>query len=227
MAVRDLLAGGTPSAIAIGSTARIDDTFMESLDSIGPVLELNGGSPSPVVNEYATRTTLGADRLANVTGVARRFPGRSAMVIDAGTCVTYDVLENDMRYAGGAISPGMRMRAKAMHAYSARLPEVHPGHQVPALGTSTESSLASGIHHGLVGEMREFIRAFGTERPEMVVVLTGGDGLRFASALENGIFALPFLTLEGYNALLNHHRTLHGGTLAAGSSRGKRTGSAG
>ena len=211
-AVMDLLAGADPAAVAIGSTAKVDTVLLEAMGKLAPVLVLDGNSASPLLNGYGTPATLGADRLANATAAAMRFPARTVLVVDAGTCITYDLVNADGTYAGGAISPGMEMRAMAMHAYSARLPKVEVSGVVAELGTTTRSSLESGIQFGILGEMHEFIRRYG---------------LRFANALENGIFAIPFLTLEGYYALLQHHRSLHGGILASGAGIGPRPSAAG
>jgi len=226
-AVLDLLAGSEPTAVAIGSTAKVDPDLVEAMGKLAPVLVLDGNSASPLLNGYGTPATLGADRLANATAAAMRFPQRTVLVIDAGTCITYDLVNADGTYAGGAISPGMEMRAMAMHAYSARLPKVEVSGVVAELGTTTRTSLEAGIQFGILGEMHEFIRRYGYESAAMVVVLTGGDGPRFANALENGIFAIPFLTLEGYHALLQHHRSLHGGILASGAGIGPRPSAAG
>ncbi len=209
-AVRSFLEGSVPKAIALGSVARPNEAYVRELQTVAPVLVIDGVSPSPLKNTYGTLNTLGADRLANVVAALLRFPGRPFLVIDPGTCITYDLCEADGTYMGGAISPGLRMRAAAMNAYSARLPLVEPPLQPMVLGATTETSLAAGIHHGIRGEMEGFIRSYGKERPGLCVILTGGDAVRFARALESGIFALPFLTLDGYHALLNHHRSLHG-----------------
>jgi type III pantothenate kinase len=222
-----LLEGRSVTSIAWGSVARPDPGLLAALRSKAPVLVLSGASPSPLGNAYATPMSLGADRLANAVAAVRRFPGRPVLVIDAGTCITYDVCGSDGCYAGGAIAPGMRMRSKAMHAYSARLPEVDPPPSPDLIGTTTEASLAAGIHFGIVGEIEGFVRRVGKERPGLAVLITGGDGVRFIRAMESGIFALPLLTLEGYHALLVHHRALHGGTLGPDAVRADGTGPAG
>lgn len=210
-----------------GSTARPDDALRRFLGGLAPALEITGASEAPIRNGYGTRPTLGADRLANATAALRRFPGRPSLVIDLGTCVTYDVCEVDGSYAGGAISPGLRMRAQAMNAYSARLPLVEPGASPELLGTTTQHGLEAGVHYGLLGEVEGFIRRYGQGRPQMAVLLTGGDAPRIARALESGIFALPLLTLEGYHALLLHHRALLGDGPPAGPGIGPRSGSTG
>lgn len=215
------------SGVVLGSTSHPDPTLLAALGGVAPVLEITGSSDAPIGNGYGSRPTLGADRLANATAAVQRFPGRPCLVIDLGTCVTYDVCEPDGTYAGGAISPGLLMRARAMNAYSARLPLVEPGPAPALLGTTTQQGLEAGVHFGLLGELEGFIRRFGHRRPNMAVLLTGGDAPRIARGLESGIFALPLLTLEGYHALLTHHRTLHGGGIPPGSGAGTRSGAAG
>ncbi|HMC97842.1 MAG TPA: hypothetical protein VKG92_09320, partial [Flavobacteriales bacterium] len=93
---------------------------------------------------------------------------------------------------------------------SARLPLADPPMDPEPLGTSTQSSLDAGVHHGIVAELRGFIEAYTHGSADYVVVTTGGDALRFTRALKSGIFALPLLTLEGLHAILDHHRVLHG-----------------
>ncbi len=214
------VAGVELAAIALGSTAAPDGAFSEALRTMAPVVELTGSSEAPIRTGYGTRPTLGADRLANAVAAVQRFPGRASLTIDLGTCVTYDLCEADGTYAGGAISPGLHMRSHAMNAYSARLPLVDPEPQPRLIGSTTQQSLAAGVHYGLLGEVESFIRRFRHGRPHLAVLLTGGDAPRIARGLENGIFALPLHTLEGYHALLQHHRSLTGGTLSAGFGGG-------
>ncbi len=217
VALRTFVAGTRLGGIVMGSTAAADARFMEVLNGMAPTVTISGASPSPLRNAYGTQHTLGADRLANAVAVLCRFPGRAVLAIDPGTCLTYDLCLPDGTYAGGGISPGLRMRAAAMNAYSARLPLVEPGERPALVGTSTEASLAAGIHYGMLGELEGYIRRFRNEHADLAVVLTGGDALRFVRGLESGIFALPHLTLEGYHALLDHHRMLGGAPGAAAS----------
>lgn len=193
--------------IAVGSVAREDQVLLGALGSWAPTVVIAGDHPSPLRMAYRTPTTLGVDRLANAVAVAHLFPGRAALAIDLGTCVTYDHVDAAGTYRGGSISPGLRMRARAMHAHSARLPLVAPPEQPAAIGLSTEESLAAGVHHGLRAELKTLIAEARQQAPDLAVVLTGGDAPRFARALENGIFAHPTLTLLGLHALLGHPRT--------------------
>ena len=88
------------------------------------VYTLDGSTPLPFVNTYLTPATLGTDRIAAVAGAQRWHPAQSVLVIDAGTCITYDVIDPAGVYRGGIISPGMQMRLRAMHTFTARLPLV-------------------------------------------------------------------------------------------------------
>jgi len=198
------LGGLRPAHAVRGSVAAHYPELDRYLAGCCPVLEVTGTTPTPLGNAYASPGSLGADRLANAVGAAMRFSGRAVLVVDAGTCITYDLVDAQGTYLGGAIAPGLQMRAKAMHGYSARLPLVEPGPAPSALGIDTLTSLAAGIHHGLLGEVRHFIDTYGHQRGDMAVVLTGGDALRIASALKSGIFAHPLLTLEGLYAILLH-----------------------
>jgi type III pantothenate kinase len=200
-AVRAFLAQAPVANIVVGSVARQDPALLEGLSAFGPVQVISGDSPSPLRSAYATPNTLGVDRSANAVGGVQLFPGRAVLVIDLGTCVTYDVVDAKGTFLGGVISPGLRMRAKAMNAYSARLPLVDPLEDAPLIGLSTAECLASGAHHGLRAELKTLIAEVGQQHPGLAVVLTGGDAPRFARALENGIFAHPFLTLLGLHAL--------------------------
>lgn len=203
-AVVKFLLGRRPTRVAIGSVAKADDEFVHALESIAPVTLITGASPSPVRSLYTTPHTLGVDRLANIAGAAAIFPRRSVLAIDLGTCITYDLVGELAVHRGGLISPGLRMRAKAMHAYSARLPEVDPSENTSLLGTDTITSLAAGIHHGALMELKGLIHEFRQQHRGLAVVLTGGDAIRAVRALKSGIFAHPTLTLIGLHALLHH-----------------------
>lgn len=204
-AVERFLAERPLGRAAIGSVAVPDGRFLEALRQKAPLMEIAGDAPSPVRSRYTTPKTLGVDRLANIVGATSLFPKRAVLAIDLGTCVTYDLVDELAVHQGGIISPGMRMRSRAMHAYSARLPEVVPDGQPPIPGTDTASSLAAGVHHGLLMEVQGHIAFFRQQHTGLAVVLTGGDAVRYVRALKSGIFAHPTLTLIGLHALLHFH----------------------
>lgn len=200
-AVRDWLKDRTARRIAIGATGDAEG-WEQELAALAPVTVLKGDGPSPLTNTYGTPGTLGVDRLANAVGASRMFRGRAALAIDLGTCITFDLVDAGGRYLGGAISPGMRMRARAMHEHSVRLPEADTDGPEEAIGTSTMGSLLAGIHQGIRHELAGWIAELRYQQPDLAVVLTGGDAPRFARALKSGIFADPSLTLRGLHALL-------------------------
>ncbi len=199
--VRMFVADARPEAIVVGSVAQEHVALMALLQGIGPVHVIKGTSPSHLINRYRTPETLGADRWSNATGASLLFPNRPVLAISLGTCATFDLVNGAGEYLGGIISPGFRMRARAMGEFTARLPVVEPPIDPPAMGTTTHDCLAAGAHHGLVTELRGTIDRFGQQHHGLAVVLTGGDAPRFSRALENGIFAHPFLTLLGLHAL--------------------------
>lgn len=208
--VQDFLGSQRVENIALGAVTDEAPAFISGLQAIGAVSVITGRSPSHLRSDYATQATLGVDRWANAVGASLCFPGRPVLAISLGTCATYDLVGADGTCFGGIISPGMRMRARAMHEFTSRLPLVDIPEAPMLIGSSTAECLASGAHHGLRSELRAVIADLRQQHPGLVVVLTGGDALRFARALENGIFAHPFLTLFGLYALSLFDRTAAG-----------------
>jgi type III pantothenate kinase len=205
--------------VAIGSVAGDGSQLLGRLNRRHhQVIHITAASPAPNPSAYGTTGTLGVDRWANAVAASALFPKRAALAVDLGTCITYDLVAPDGTYLGGAISPGAQMRASAMHAYSARLPLAELNHLAPAFGDSTETSLQSGVAHGVLGELEHFIAAARALHPDAGVVLTGGDALPHARALKSGIFAHPFLTLEGLRIIFHHGLGLE----HAGSGPGTR-----
>lgn len=220
-ALRSFLSADAVDHIACGSVAAEAPAFVQALQTLAPLTLLRGDSPAPITNAYASPLTLGVDRLANAVAAWSLFPGRAVLAVDLGTCITYDLVSRYGAFIGGIISPGFSMRAKAMHAFSARLPEVEAPEGTPLMGTTTDECLSSGTHHGVRLELRAVIAELGQQHPDLAVVLTGGDAPRFARALENGIFAHPFLTLLGLHALLVH---VHPSTSGSGDARSGASG---
>lgn len=172
------------------------------------VLHLDHKTPLPIVNDYQSPETLGKDRIAAVVGAQLQFPDTPLLVIDAGTCVTYDFLTSDKRYIGGAISPGIQMRLRAMNEHTNKLPLLFwEDVQKPEItGNTSIASMLSGVVNGLIFEMDGFISSYEKQFSGLKIVLTGGDANFFEKALKNSIFADPNLVLKGLNEILiyNH-----------------------
>ncbi|HEY0771802.1 MAG TPA: type III pantothenate kinase [Sphingobacteriaceae bacterium] len=163
--------------------------------------------PLPIQNKYATPRTLGMDRIASACGAWALFPRENSLSIDAGTCITYEVLDKNGNYRGGAISPGLSMRFKAVHTFTAKLPLISPKENVPLIGDSTETSIQSGVINGLVAEIEGFISRYQKEFGSLRVILCGGDARFFENQLKASIFASPELVLIGLNSILNYNVT--------------------
>ncbi len=164
--------------------------------------------PLPVQNKYKTPGTLGVDRLAAVCGAASLFPQSDCLVIDAGTCITFDFIDAEQNYLGGAISPGIAMRFEAMHTFTKRLPLVAPTDAEKLIGDSTESCMRSGVINGILAEVEGIIGKYMSVYPDLRVVLCGGDTRFFENNLKPTIFAAPDLVLSGLNRILLYNAAL-------------------
>jgi type III pantothenate kinase len=153
----------------------------------------------PFLNAYATPHTLGIDRMVLATGATLRYPNQNRLIIDAGTCVTYDFVSQDDVYLGGAISPGLRLRYESLHNYTAKLPLLESECPDYFIGNSTANSIHSGVVNGLAHEIDGFIEEYRTRYSNFIIILTGGDAEFLAKRLKNTIFANSNFLLESLN----------------------------
>lgn len=174
-------------------------------------LRLGTETPLPIAIQYQTPHTLGRDRIAAAAGAAHLFSGENVLVIDAGTCITLDLVSAEGVFLGGNISPGVGMRLKAMHHFTARLPLVEKSGQVAPkpmsdwLGSSTEQAMRHGAELGALLEVRGFIEKSRRAFRPLRVVFTGGDSDFFVKSLKTKIFAIPNLVLIGLDQILKHN----------------------
>jgi len=162
-----------------------------------------------ISSDYQTPETLGLDRWAKVIAANRYYSEKSCLMIDAGTCITYDFLSNTRHYAGGSISPGIGMRFEALHHYTERLPLVDWNAQIQDIpaGTDTISAIKNGVLQGVINEIIGNITLNHKENKELVVLITGGDATFLLEQLKNSIFAPqiihdPYLVLKGLNEVI-------------------------
>jgi type III pantothenate kinase len=165
---------------------------------------LHHSIPLPVTIRYATPNTLGVDRIAGVCGAHQMFPGKSSLVIDAGTCITYDFIDADGSFQGGGISPGLSMRFQAVHTFTKRLPliDAPATADVALIGDSTEKCIRSGVVNGVIAELEGIILQYSEKFEGLQVILCGGDVQFFENRLKASIFAVPELVLSGLNSIL-------------------------
>lgn len=145
--------------------------------------------------------TIGADRLALSAAAVHFFPGKNNLIISLGTCITYNLINQQHQFIGGSISPGMQMRFKALELFTAKLPEVSPQWNYPLLGYDTETNILSGVLAGMSFEIDGFINACADKYSNFNVVLTGGNTEHFAQRLKNRIFADQNFLFKGLYAL--------------------------
>lgn len=159
----------------------------------------------PITVRYRTPETLGRDRLAAAVGAYSLHPDRNLLVIDAGTAITYELIEAGGIYCGGNISPGMTTRFKALHAFTRKLPLISETPEIPAIGTDTETAIQAGVVNGIIYEMDGYIESLRKKYPDLLVFLTGGHSFYFERRLKNSIFADINLVLTGLNRILEYN----------------------
>lgn len=169
------------------------------------LLILDSNTPIPFVNNYATPSTLGVDRIALVAAANANFPKKNVLIIDAGTCITYDFINAAGVYEGGGISPGITMRFRALNTFTDKLPLLENNEHTDLIGKSTVECMQSGVVNGTISEIDNTINEYKKKNKDLTVVLTGGDVKFLANSLKNGIFANPNFLLEGLNAILTYN----------------------
>lgn len=160
----------------------------------------------PFINKYETPHTLGVDRIALISAAAMQFSKKNVLVIDAGTCITYDFLSSENEYFGGGISPGVSLRYNALHTFTEKLPLLEANNLNLLIGNSTINSIHSGVVNGVLYEIDGFINAYEKKYNNLTVILTGGDAHFLRDSLKNDIFANSNFLLEGLNHILEYNK---------------------
>ena len=186
----------------ISSTSIEPQHIQDSLPIKSRILSYKMSYPFKI--NYETPNTMGLDRIAVVAGAFDLFSGDDSLVIDCGSCITYDLLVSQ-EFIGGAISPGVNMRFKALNTFTANLPLVELSEMNSLVGTSTDGSLRSGVFNGIRAELDEMITSFSEEYGPLKVVICGGDYIFFENKLKASIFAAPELVLKGLNGILRYN----------------------
>lgn len=175
-------------------------------DFCHPFVQLSASTPLPLSMAYRSPQSLGLDRRALAVAAATLYPNKNVLVLDAGTCLTGDFVDQQKRYQGGFISPGLQMRFKALAHYTAKLPQEdwQENEPPPVLGDSTKSSIISGVVNGLCFEIEGQIAHYQKEYGSLQTILTGGDAQRLVAPLKSAIFADPNFLLHGLDQILRY-----------------------
>lgn len=196
--------------IIISTVKRIvDDVIINTINKWNKLfIQLSYETNLPIGNDYKTPETLGQDRIASVIGATHFFPKGNCLVIDAGTCITYDFINLNQTYIGGSISPGLSMRYRGMHEFTASLPLLNKQRLNTFVGYNTVTSMQTGVDYGLSFEIQGFIQKYFTNFGQVKVIMTGGDAEYLASMIKYEIFVNPDLVLIGLDKILNYNAKL-------------------
>ncbi|PKV48132.1 type III pantothenate kinase [Aquimarina sp. MAR_2010_214] len=186
----------------VSSVSDIKEDHVTYVKNLFNTIVLDHLVEMPFANHYKTPTTLGIDRLALVAAAVDQFPNRDVLVIDAGTCITYDFKNKKEEYLGGAIGPGVRLRYESLHNYTAKLPLLKVTDPKNHIGNSTEEAIHSGVVFGILHEINGVIEEYCNIYTDLTVILTGGDAHFLSKRLKNSIFATSNFLLEGLNHIL-------------------------
>lgn len=190
----------------VGTVKELTAEAEEQLHNLHiPILHFSHETPVPITNRYRSPKTLGADRLAAAVGARSLKPGKDLLIIDAGTCITYEVIDAKGNYWGGNIAPGMQMRLRALNEFTAKLPLVSAEGNVPGMGYDTETAIRSGVLRGMKYEIEGYIRSMRSKYPKLLVFLTGGDKINFDATIKSIIFADKFIVPRGLNKILDYN----------------------
>lgn len=190
----------------VGSVRNLTQNEEEALARLPfPLLRFSPDTPIPISNRYRTPETLGSDRLAAVIGASSLKPGKDLLIIDAGTCITYEVIDARGNYWGGNIAPGMQMRLRALHEFTARLPLVEAEGEVPGMGYNTETAIRSGVLRGMKYEIEGYIKSMRSKFPRLQVFLTGGNRINFDQDIRNLVFTDKYIVPRGLNKILDYN----------------------
>ncbi len=200
--------------LILSSVINLDEELLFWLENSTQLIQINHNTPLPIINKYKTPTTLGIDRLTLAAGATILHPNIPKLIIDAGTCITYDFVNGKNEYLGGAISPGLQLRFKSLNSYTAKLPLLTLEDIDYLIGKDTHESIQSGVINGVIAEIDHLINTYKQEYSNLTVILTGGDTLFLAKRLKNIIFANPNFLSESLNYIYqylieNDKKTLH------------------
>ncbi|MBP9994305.1 MAG: type III pantothenate kinase [bacterium] len=167
---------------------------------------LTSDTPLPFKVQPAARGQIGSDRLAVVAEAYALKPHQNSLIIDVGTCITYDILTCDDEQLCGPISPGIKLRFKAMHEHTSLLPLLDPSNMEPKLlCENTKECLQSGVTFGVVSEIKEFINAYSNIFNDLNVFISGGDNIFLENKLKNCIFANSNFLFNGLRYILEYN----------------------
>lgn len=200
--IEDIISKNNVTHSIISNVGRIDDSIINILKESTNLLLVSNQLKFPFKNLYKSKNTLGQDRLALVSAAAFKFPKENVLIVDAGSCITYDFKNNNNEYLGGGISPGILMRFKSLNTFTSNLPLIDFDSIHQLIGNNTKNSINSGVINGTISEINGIIQQYCEEFKNIRIILTGGDSNFLLKRIKNSIFADQNFLLVGLNKLL-------------------------
>ena len=192
-------------AVVASTRGEVDDVAAMLRRRVDYLLEFTSQTSVPIGNAYLTPETLGRDRLAAAVGATVLYPGENVLIVDFGTAVTIDLVTADNTFRGGCISPGVTMRFRALHDYTAALPLCGPAEDERLQGLATEDAVRLGVMNSLTFEIEGYIARMREKIDDLCVIFTGGDAKYFAKRIKNTIFANCNLVFCGLDRILEYN----------------------
>ena len=200
--IEDIISKNNVTHSIISNVGRIDDSIINILKESTNLLLVSNQLKVPFTNLYKSKNTLGQDRLALVSAAAFKFPKENVLIVDVGSCITYDFKNNNNEYLGGGISPGISMRFKSLNTFTSNLPLIDFDSIHQLIGNNTKNSINSGVINGTISEINGIIQQYREEFKNIRIILTGGDSNFLLKRIKNTIFADRNFLLIGLNKLL-------------------------
>ncbi|NHM01691.1 type III pantothenate kinase [Flavobacterium difficile] len=188
----------------LSSVGKLEESDVLWLKSKLNLIEINRNATFPFLNLYGSPKTLGVDRMVLAAGAVLLYPNQNTLIIDAGTCVTYDFVTSKNEYLGGAISPGLRLRYESLHNFTANLPLLHKKSPENFIGNTTDEAIHSGVVNGLCNEIEGFVSQYSVKNEQFTIILTGGDANFLANRLKSIIFADENFLLKSLQQLYTY-----------------------
>jgi type III pantothenate kinase len=201
----DLFKNNVIDNCLISNVSTIDKNILDFLKINSNLFSINESINLPFINLYKTKKTLGHDRIALVSAAAIDFPDQNTLIIDTGTCITYDFKNSENEYLGGGISPGIQMRFKSLNSQTSKLPLSTINLDYKLIGDDTNSSINSGVVYGVISEINGIINQYQERFKNIKIILTGGDSNFLLKKIKNTIFADQNFLLKGLNYLLENN----------------------
>jgi type III pantothenate kinase len=190
----------------LSSVKEFPENLAEALqNNFDTFIELTHETSLPIENHYLSKETLGKDRIAAAVGANDLYPNTNLLIIDAGTAITYDFVNDKNQYLGGNIAPGLEMRFKSLHHFTNKLPLVKTENLNKLFGTTTEEAILAGVQNGFVYEVEKTIEMFKVFYGNLKVIITGGDANFFDKKLKYPFFVRFNLVALGLNRILEYN----------------------